>query len=427
MPPSRKLKVFLCHASEDKPKVRELYKKLAAETWIQPWLDEEDLLPGQDFDLAIYKAARDADVIIICISKNSIKKEGYVNKEIRRALDVADEKLEDTIYMIPLRLDDCQPSFEKLKKLHWADYFTPNAHEKLIKSLRSRAEVLQIQSSEQNINTTVSSNLDSFDEDLDLYRFIQIPSTPEVPYSFAIGKYPVTNAQYARFLNSQDYGDETLWKGFLKFNEDCIQIGRWGNEGWHFYKENSKDERLVPRYWSDENFGITNPENPVVGISWYEANAYCNWLTRHWNKLEESKTNTNLQPRIIRLPLDTEWTAAAGGEIPNNRYAWDTAGKATTDIKEIVKRANIIDSNIGHTTPVNAYLRGASPNGVIDMSGNVWEWQANFYNKNQVHLSLRGGSCVSAYHFAHISFRNGYYPFDFHLMFGFRVMCFPKG
>jgi hypothetical protein len=99
MTSTRKLKVFLCHASEDKPKVRELYKKLATETWIQPWLDEEDLLPGQDFDLAIYKAARDAD-IIICLSTISIKKEGYVNKEIRRALDVADEKLEDTIDLL---------------------------------------------------------------------------------------------------------------------------------------------------------------------------------------------------------------------------------------------------------------------------------------------------------------------------------------
>ena len=112
---SRRLKVFLCHASQDKPAVRELYKRLAAEKWIDPWLDEENLLPGQDFDLEIYKAARDSDSIIICLSKVSVAKEGYVNKEIRRALDAADEKPEGAIYIIPLRLDDCTPSFERLK------------------------------------------------------------------------------------------------------------------------------------------------------------------------------------------------------------------------------------------------------------------------------------------------------------------------
>ena len=132
----RALSVFLCHASQDKPAVRELYKRLSAEKWIAPWLDEEDLLPGQDFDLEIIKAARNAHPIIICLSKVSVAKEGYVNKEIRRVLDLADEKSEGAIYIIPLRLDECEPSFERLKKLHWADYFTPHAHEKLINAAR---------------------------------------------------------------------------------------------------------------------------------------------------------------------------------------------------------------------------------------------------------------------------------------------------
>ena len=127
--PTRKLRLFLCHASDDKPAVRTLYASLKSLPWIDPWLDEENLLPGQDFDLEIYKATRDADAIIICLSKVSVAKEGYVNKEIRRALDIADEKPEGAIYVIPLRLDDCIPSFERLKKLQWVDYFTPNAHE----------------------------------------------------------------------------------------------------------------------------------------------------------------------------------------------------------------------------------------------------------------------------------------------------------
>ena len=424
MTETRPLRVFLCHATQDKPAVRELYKRLAAEKWIDPWLDEEKLLPGQDFDLEICKAARDSDSIIICLSKVSVAKEGYVNKEIRRALDAADEKPEGAIFIIPLRLDDCTPSFERLKHLHYADYFTPNAHEKLIKSLRLRAETLKIETSENVVEPVSQSNpvVPTQGIDLDLYRFIQIPATAEVPYSFCIGKYPVTNAQYERFLNAPDFGDETLWRGFLKFNEDCIQIGRWGND-WAWFQENSNEnKRIAPYYWIDENLGISNPENPVVGISWYEANAYCNWLMRHWNGVIESKVNTVLRPRLIRLPLEIEWAIAAGGEIPIKRFPWDTAGKATTDIKEIVKRANIKESGIGHTTPVNAYLRGASPHGVMDMAGNVWEWQANYSGKEHDSLSQRGGSWFLIAVAARVSVHERFHPLNRLNDGGFRVV-----
>ncbi|MBL8098861.1 MAG: SUMF1/EgtB/PvdO family nonheme iron enzyme [Anaerolineales bacterium] len=429
MPPTRKLKVFLCHASEDKPKVRELYKKLATETWIQPWLDEEDLLPGQDFDLAIYKAARDADIIIICLSTISVKKEGYVNKEIRRALDVAEEKLEDTIYMIPLRLDDCQPSFERLKKLHWVDYFTPNAHEKLIKSLRLRAEVLQLQTSEQT--RSASSNSESSDEELDLYKFIEIPKDKEVPYTFYIGKYPVTNAQYERFLNAPDFNNPVYWLEFPKFDENCQRIGDWGQEGLIWFREElkkSKSKVLFPDYWKDEDFGITNPNHPVVGISWYEANAYCEWLFQNWNMLSESKVNTSLKPQSIRLPLETEWQKAAGGITPQGRYVWDEMGKETTSLKEILRRANVRKSGIGKTTPVDAYPLGKSPYSVMDMSGNVGEWQANFYNKDHSWLSKRGGSWINNELNARVVARGESYQLNRDSSLGFRVVCaLPNG
>ncbi len=422
----RKLRVFLCHASQDKPAVRELYKKLAAEPWIQPWLDEEELLPGQDFDLEIYKAARETDAIIICLSKVSVVKEGYVNKEIRRALDAADEKPEGAIYIIPLRLDDCNPSFERLKKLHYADYFTPNAHERLIKSLRLRADVLKIETSGGKADSQEPAMpAQDFNLDLDLYRFIQIPVTEEVPYSFYIGKYPVTNAQYERFLNAPDYGDEALWKGFPKFNEDYIQIGKWGSEGWDWFQENSKERIVMPKHWDDENFGISNPENPVVGVTWYESNAYCNWLMRHWSETVESQANAGLRPRWVRLPLETEWVTAAGGETPAGRYPWDMAGKATTDIKEIVKRANFEESNIKHTTPANAYLRGASPHGAMDMAGNVWEWQVNFRDKDHNVMGLRGGSWRFDEVFARVSVRSNLLPYVRNNYIGFRVLAVP--
>lgn len=422
---TRKLRVFLCHASQDKPAVSELYKRLAAEKWIEPWLDEESLLPGQDFDLEIYRATRDADAIIICLSKVSVAKEGYVNKEIRRALDIAQEKPEGAIYVIPLRLDDCDPSFAQLKKLHWLDYFASNAHERLVKSLRARADVLKIKIGEASAYV---SEINSTDVDLDLYRFIQIPPTEEVPYSFYIGKYPVTNAQYERFLNAPDFAEKSLWVNFPKYNEDCILIGKWGSEGWDWLQNETKESGypLKPKHWDDEAFGISNPDNPVVGITWYESNAYCNWLMKHWGELNESRANSGLRIKQIRLPLDFEWTAAAGGENPEDRYPWDSTRKVTTDEKEIVRRANIAQSNIGHTTPVNAYLRGASPLGVMDMAGNVWEWQANFQNMKGGWLGLRGGSWSNYENYARVSLRAGV-PDPRLSYLGFRVGLLPSG
>ena len=434
----RQLRVFLCHASQDKPIVRELYQRLKAEEWIDPWLDEEKLIGGQDFDFEINKATRDADAIIVCLSKTSVVKEGYVNKEIRRALDIAQEKGEGAIYVIPLRLDDCEPSFEQLRKLHWVDYFKPTASEKLIKSLRVRAsdlklEILEVPIKETTTTKTKTKSLSrkkkgettiryalpwtSVVPDLDLFRFIQIPPTEELPYSFYIGKYPVTNEQYARFINAPDFLDAIYWLDFQKFDANCQPVGSWGTAGVTWLDEELESSRdiflrkprtLFPKYWDDENFGKSNLYNPVVGVSWYEASAYCEWLLEKWSSLTEFNANPSLKPKIIRLPLEIEWEKAAGGGYPRGRFPWDEIGQQTTTLKDIARRTNLLLSRIGRTTPVNKYPLGKSLYGVMDMSGNVFEWQANFFDIDSRWMSLRGGSWNSSDQYARVSYNDEY-------------------
>jgi Leucine-rich repeat (LRR) protein len=135
--PKRKLRVFLCHSSNDKPQVRRLYKKLVNDN-IDTWLDEENLLPGQEWEYEIAKAVANSDAIIICLSSNSVTKEGFVQKEIRFGLDKAEEKPEGTIFIIPALLESCEVP-RRLSKRHWVKLFEKNGYNLLLKALSVRA------------------------------------------------------------------------------------------------------------------------------------------------------------------------------------------------------------------------------------------------------------------------------------------------
>lgn len=151
----RPLNVFLCHSSQDKPAVQRLYQRLSIEGWISPWLDVEKLIPGQDWNYEITRAVRSADVILVCLSRSSITKEGYIQREINMALDIAKEKPKGTIFVIPLKLEDCDIP-EDLNKWQWINYFSDQdisnqsffrdrlneSHQKLLDALKLRTRSL---------------------------------------------------------------------------------------------------------------------------------------------------------------------------------------------------------------------------------------------------------------------------------------------
>jgi hypothetical protein len=136
--PARPLRVFLCHSSSDKPIVRTLYQRLRTNGFA-PWLDEEDLLPGKKWQEEIPRAVRNSDVVIVCLSKGAVTKAGYVQKEIKYALDVADEQPEGAIFLIPLRLEECQVP-DRLSQWQWVNYFDERGYERLLQALWKRAE-----------------------------------------------------------------------------------------------------------------------------------------------------------------------------------------------------------------------------------------------------------------------------------------------
>lgn len=256
----------------------------------------------------------------------------------------------------------------------------------------------------------------------DLYQFVPVEQ-------FYIAKHPVTNLQYERFLESDDFHVEKFWTKFLKYSEPDENgkvelLGDWGNDGYEWLQRNWDERKIVlPRHWNDPRLGIARRTVPVVGVAWWEANAFCKWLTEHWMEIPEYAAQKEaLQGKIFRLPTENEWVLAAGGE-KGDRYPWDEKG-ATRDEKEILRRANTDESGINRTTPAGMYPLGKTPKTEIwDMAGNVWEWQANFYDEDHDYLGLRGGSWGDDQYDARVSARDANHPGNQWYLNGVRVVA----
>jgi hypothetical protein len=151
--------------------------------------------------------------------------------------------------------------------------------------------------------------------------------------AFAIARFPVTVAQYGAFVAAGGYEEPSLW-----------QV-----EGWDWRQ--AMGHQASPYAWREQQ---AHPNRPVVGVSWYEAMAFCRWLSLAMDE-------------PIRLPTERQWQFAAGGE-ERRPFPWGkAAGNPDT-------RANTSGSGIGAPAPVGIYPAGASPEGVMDLAGNVCEW-----------------------------------------------------
>jgi formylglycine-generating enzyme required for sulfatase activity len=266
----------------------------------------------------------------------------------------------------------------------------------------------------------------------------QKSETPQFEYNtpcnYFMSRYPITNAQFDLFVEADGYKAEKYWG-------EAKQAGYWSADGFKGRYDNQvRNEPLV--YGAP--FNLSN--HPVVGVTWYEAAAFCKWLTAEMQaagyklqvydpKARSIREDERLKLSIvnrkseIRLPSEAEWERAARGSA-NYRYPWNS-DEVTPN------HANYSDTNLNATSAVGAFPLGVNDYGLLDMSGNVWEWCATEWQKNyaeylkkennkpegDVARVLRGGSYYDVDRPLRCSYRNRVNPSNWDVNIGFRVVC----
>lgn len=134
---NRNTKVFISYAQEDIEAAQRLYQNLK-DSRLEPWLDREDLLPGEKWKDAIKHAIEDSRYFVALFSSNSVEARGYVQKQLKEALDILDEFPSEDIFIIPVRLSDCNISEDKIKELYIVDLFPDwaNGIERILKAMK---------------------------------------------------------------------------------------------------------------------------------------------------------------------------------------------------------------------------------------------------------------------------------------------------
>lgn len=413
-------KIFLAHAREDKAQVRKLHAELKARGF-EPWLDEVDLMPGQIWKVEIPKAIRAAGLFLACLSSRSVEKVGYVQNEFRLALTAFGERPPESIYLIPVRLDDCEvPDLQipdrglGLRDIHWVDLWQDGGFDRLVvaieHALGQRAEsLLKPGAALRDVEAVWCPELVVIPSG----EFMMGSTEPErrwaieqgaqrkwvdwerpqhrvaIPEPFAAGKYPVTRGQFAAFVEASDHD--------MVADREVSAVGR--------------REPKAAADWCLPGFEQTD-RHPVVAVSWTDAKACVEWLSRETG-------------HPYRLLSESEWEyACRAGK--STRYSWG-------DDPPTPERANF-GRLIGRTSQVGSYPPNAW--GLHDMLGNTWEWVEDCWNESYLGAPgngepwtrgncerrvMRGGAWYDNSWMLRAAFRLRREPDDRDVVHGFRV------
>jgi formylglycine-generating enzyme required for sulfatase activity len=430
MPNKSEIQIFLAHATEDKARVLELYERLKRAGY-KPWLDKKDLIPGQNWRDEIHNAIKNSQLFIACLSERSIAKAGYVQKEFKLALSKYSEMPSRRIYIIPLRLDECEiPDLRQeeygvnLRDLHWLDYWEEDGFKQL-----ERAIAYQYGPFTETAPPTVATPaVAPAEPQATETPLIVTPSAQGLQvFKFEVVAVNARGKQINKEPKQAQYFTEDLGNGvtldmvsvpggkFLMGTEDeeIERLVKKFNWVW-FRKEKPQHEVTVQSFFMGK-YPITqaqwraiasrtdlrverdlnlNPSyfkgdgRPVEQVSWYEAIEFCARLSK-------------LAGQEYRLPSEAEWEYACRSvisyqlsviseELTNSE--WNEKYNQPFHFGETIT-GELANYNAGYTyaneakgqyrkqtTPVGQF----PPNefGLYDMCGNVWEWCEDDWHDN---------------------------------------------
>ncbi|MFN7317470.1 MAG: SUMF1/EgtB/PvdO family nonheme iron enzyme, partial [Microcystis sp.] len=348
------IQIFLAHASEDKPAVLALYNRLK-QVGYKPWLDKKDLIAGQIWRDEIPKAIKASQIFLACLSGKSANKQGYIQRELRIALDTLGEMLPGTIFFIPMRLEECEiPDLRsaevglKLRDIHRLDYWEEDGFEQLERAITHQFklepeepkqplsifnfEVVGVNAKGEQINKE-SKQSQYFREDLGKGITLEMVAIPggtflmgtedeeierlvkkfnwegfrrERPQHevtvppFFMGKYPITQAQWKAIASRTD----------LKVKQDLdLNPAYFKDPPKPPLKRGASDS---PPFEGGARGGSpTRWDRPVEQVNWYDAIEFCARLSK-------------LTVREYRLPSEAEWEYACRARTTTPFYFGET-------------------------------------------------------------------------------------------------------
>jgi len=245
----------------------------------------------------------------------------------------------------------CQKPFHRWRLAARAlvDIHHANREKPTLKKARNRLIQIMHSDAQPKHRADAGAILGRLGDHRDLKKFIPVKSgdytlsTGKAKIkSFEIAKYPVTNSQFKEFIDAKGYKTESYWS----------------EQGRKWLKANQVQ---APQFWYDRQWNC--PNAPAVGVCWYEADAFCRWLTK--NEPEDYE---------YFLPDENQWEAAAAG-FDQRKFPWGPEWQENY--------CNSEESGIEKTSAVGLFQKGHTPEGVADMAGNVWEWTSSDYHSEQ--------------------------------------------
>jgi formylglycine-generating enzyme required for sulfatase activity len=379
--------VFICYARKDQDFVLKLAANLK-ERGVRVWLDQWDIPipPGDDWDLTIDNALYDCAQFLIVLSPAAVASD-EVRRELRTALD-ENKPIVPVLYQtcrIPRRLkliqhvdftacgpDDGAALGQVLRALGVSEPSRPTP------KVRRREEAAPARQPFEPEMVLIPAGEFLMGSDPSVDKTAEDNEQPQHILSlpdYYLAKTPLTNAQYAAFVQATGHKQ--------------------------------------PRHWEGGKPPKGKEDHPVFYVSWHDAMAYCNWLAEVTGK-------------PYRLPSEAEWEKGARGS-DGRIYPWGNRWDA--------ERCNNLQGGPLDSTPVGAYPEGASPYGLLDMAGNVWEWTRSLYRdypydpedgredvKAKGGRVLRGGSWYSSLVGARCIVRVRYVPDVSYYFIGFRLV-----